>query len=225
MIRKNNFTLISLVTILVILMYVVDFHIQPGYLNKSIIKIIIFLLIPVIYSFKCDCIQVKKFFMIKSRNQIIRSLILGVCIYCFIIAAYFILRNFIDLDNIQNILNDSLNVSKSNFIYVAIYISFINSLLEEFFFRGFLFLNLNKTMNSSLAYTISALAFSIYHVAILSNWFNPILFVVALVALFIGGLIFNRLNIKNENIYNSWLVHMFANFAINTIGLMMYNII
>lgn len=155
----------------------------------------------------------------------IKSLMLALAIYMGIMTAYFILRSFIDLDNIQNILSDSLNISKTNFIYVALYISFINSLLEEFFFRGFIFLNLNGTMTRWKAYVISAFGFSIYHVAILSNWFNPLLFIVALIGLFVGGVIFNWLDEKTQNIYNSWLVHMFANFAINTVGLMMYNII
>ena len=57
------------------------------------------------------------------------------------------------------------------------------------------------------------------------NWFNWILFIVAMLGLFIGGLLFNYLNEENENIYSSWLVHMFANFAINTVGFIMYGII
>lgn len=223
--KRNNLTLIILMIILIILMYIVDFHIQPGYLIKSVIKIILFLVIPTIYSIKVKLIPIKDFFRIKTLKEIVKSLILALAIYIFILIAYFVLKNFIDLNSIQNILSNSLKISKDNFIYVAIYISFINSLLEEFFFRGFIFLNLNKTMPSILSYSISSFAFSVYHVAILSNWFNPILFIVALISLFIGGLIFNWLNEKNDNIYNSWLVHMFANFAINTIGLMMYNII
>lgn len=223
--KKINLRLISLMIILLSLMYLVDFHIQPGYFIKSIIKIILFLIIPTIYSINFKLIPIKEFFRIKSLKVIIKSFILALGIYIFILIAYFVLKNFIDLNSIQNILSNSLKISKDNFIYVAIYISFINSLLEEFFFRGFIFINLNKTMPSILSYSISSFAFSVYHVAILSNWFNPILFIVALVSLFIGGLIFNWLNEKNDNIYNSWLVHMFANFAINTIGLMMYNII
>ena len=225
MFNRKNIALLCLVIVLIVIMFIVDSYIQPGYLLKSIIKIILFLIIPAIYSFNNNTISISKFFRIRALSEIIKPLLLALGIYALIIITYFILKNFIDLDNIQNILNDSLSVSKSNFIYVALYISFINSFLEEFFFRGFIFLNLNKTMTSSRAYCLSAFAFSIYHVAILANWFNPILFVVALVSLFVGGLIFNWLNEKNENIYNSWLVHMFANFAINTIGLMMYNII
>jgi hypothetical protein len=37
--------------------------------------------------------------------------------------------------------------------------------------------------------------------------------------------IFNILNEKSENIYASWLSHMFANFAINTIGFILFGII
>ena len=59
----------------------------------------------------------------------------------------------------------------------------------------------------------------------MSNWFSPYLFILALTGLFVGGLIFDYINDKSENIYNSWLVHMFANFAINTIGFIMFGII
>lgn len=223
--RGNNLTLFFIMILLMIFMAIVDSYIQPEYLIKSIIKIVLFLVVPTLYSIKNRELSLISFFKVKSAKEFIKSLILALGIYGTIIIAYFVLRSFIDLDNIQNILSNNLNVSERNFIYVALYISFINSLLEEFFFRGFIFLNLNKTMTQWKAYVISAFAFSIYHVAILANWFKPILFIVALVGLFIGGIIFNWLDAKSKNIYNSWLVHMFANFAINTIGLMMYNII
>ncbi|HHV26902.1 MAG TPA: CPBP family intramembrane metalloprotease [Tissierellia bacterium] len=223
--KKDNLYLITIMIFAIIIMAVIDSYIQPGYLMKSIFKIFLFLIVPILYSMKNNNLSLAKLFHINSKNQIINSLILGLGVYGIIIGAYFVLKNFIDLNNIQNILLDSLKVSKKNFIYVAIYISFINSLLEEFFFRGFVFLNLNKTMTRIKAYGISAFAFAIYHLAILSNWFNPILFMISMLGLFVGGLIFNWLNERNENLYNSWLVHMFANFAINTIGLMMYNII
>lgn len=223
--RKNNPSLIFIMIISIISMAIIDSYIQPGYIVKSIIKLFIFLVIPILYSIKNKALSLIDYFKIKSIKEIMKSLILGLGIYGIIIAAYSILKNFIDLNNIQSILLNSLNVSKSNFVYVALYISFINSLLEEFFFRGFLFINFSKFMNRQKAYGISAFAFAIYHVAILSNWFNPILFIVAMIGLFIGGIIFNWLDEKNKNIYNSWLVHMFANFAINTIGLMMFNII
>ena len=127
--------------------------------------------------------------------------------------------------NIMEMLDKKVSVNKGNFIGVALYISLINSLLEEFFFRGFMFLNLRKISGRKFAYLVSAFVFCVYHVAIMGGWFNPIIFIVAMIGLFVGALMFNYLNEKDENIYNSWMVHMMANLSINTVGLMMFGII
>ena len=54
--------------------------------------------------------------------------------------------------------------------------------------------------------------------------FNIIIYFLALFGLFIGGCIFNYLNERYENIYPSWIVHMCANFAINAVGFMLFQI-
>lgn len=135
------------------------------------------------------------------------------------------MKDFIDLSNIIEMLDKDASVDKDNFLWIALYISFINSLLEEFFFRGFLFLNLQRISGRKFAYILSAFVFSIYHIAIMGNWFSPIIFIIAMIGLFVGALIFNYLNEKSGNIYNSWIVHMMANLSINTVGLMMFGII
>ena len=45
------------------------------------------------------------------------------------------------------------------------------------------------------------------------------------VGLFAAGIMFNYVNEKSENIYTSWLVHMFANFSINTVGAILFGIL
>lgn len=177
-------------------MFVVDYFIQPGYLMKSVVKIILFLLIPLIFIKAERNISIKEYFKISSKKQFLISLGLGIAVYIIILGAYFILKNFINLDNIEDILSESLNVDKDNFVFVALYISFFNSLLEEFFFRGFIFLSLLKIAGRSKAYAISALAFAIYHVAIMGNWFNIAIFILAMSGLFIGALIFNSIKFQ-----------------------------
>ena len=59
----------------------------------------------------------------------------------------------------------------------------------------------------------------------MGSWFAPLLLGLLIVGLFAAGLIFNRLNEKTGNIYPSWMVHMFANFAINTVGFMLFGIV
>ena len=49
-------------------------------------------------------------------------------------------------------------------------------------------------------------------------------YTMAMIGLIAGGIIFNALNDRYGHIYPSWLVHMCANFAINTIGCILFGI-
>jgi len=223
--NKTVKAILEIALISIIIIYFIEVIISTGYINKSVIKIGLFLIFPLIYTLFDENIKVKDSFQIKLRKSIGYSILLGLGIYLGILAAYFVLKSFIDLSNIMDMLDKKANVHKGNFIWIALYISLINSLLEEFFFRGFIFLNLKRIRGRKFAYLVSAFAFSIYHVAIMGSWFNPVLFIVAMIGLFVGALIFNYLNEKEENIYNSWIVHMMANLSINTVGLIMFGII
>lgn len=214
--------IIFIVTICCIIMGVVDAIIQPAYHMKSIIKIILFITIPTIYMIKNK--EKYDFFKFQKRNFII-SIALGIGVFSIILVAYFLASKVFDFSMITSSLTNNIGVDAGNLIFVTTYIALINSLLEEFFFRGFSFFTLKKVTSRKFAYIFSSSMFALYHVAMMIGWFNIWVFMLALIGLFIGGLIFIFVNEKNENIYSSWLVHMFANFAINTIGFILFDII
>lgn len=203
-------------------MGLVDAVIQPGYAVKSAIKIVLFLLLPTLYSLYDKNCKLKKLFTPNKRG-ILLALLLGIGVYAIIIAAYFIFRSVFDFSALTSSLTSTTGVNKGNFIFVAIYISFVNSLLEEFFFRGFSFLALKQAAGRKLAYTVSSAMFALYHIAMMIGWFGLPVILLSLVGLFVGGVIFNYFNEKYNNIYLSWLIHMFANFAINTVGFILFN--
>ena len=209
-----------------LLMCLVDGVIVPPYFYKSIIKIVLFLLVPMIYFllYKEKNVYLKKLFVLKKKDFML-ALLLGAGVFAVIMAAYFICRNYIDFSGIQESLTGGIGVNADNFVYVAIYISFVNSLLEEFFFRGFAFLVLKQECSRKFAYLFSAIMFALYHVGMTSGWFNPVIYALSMVGLAAGACIFNFLNERCENIYPSWLVHMCANFAINTVGFILFGII
>ena len=210
-----------LVIIACVVMGIVDAVIQPGYAIKSAIKIIMFLLIPIVYGLFLKEFNIKNL-MKPDKKGLCIALCLGFVIYGVVIGAYWIFKDVFDFSALTGSLNETTGVNKSNFIWVAIYISFVNSLLEEFFFRGFSFITLKKLTSRRFAYVFSSMAFALYHIAMMIGWFGLPVILISLVGLFIGGMIFNRFDEKNENIYLSWLVHMFANFATNTIGFILF---
>jgi membrane protease YdiL (CAAX protease family) len=102
------------------------------------------------------------------------------------------------------------------FFIASIYLVVFNAFLEEYFFRGFVFFNLN---NRKFAYVFSSLAFSIYHISNFKNWFtNDLLIIIPLAGLFLSGILFNNLDSKSKDIYNSYIPHFAADLAIVIIG-------
>lgn len=222
---KRKIAITSILFISCISMYLIESYIKPVYVIKSFYKIIIFAGLPLIYCAFDKEVKFKEYFSIKDKSQIKLAVALGLGIYLIVQVGYYILKEFIALDNIAIILENNLSVNKDNFVFVSLYISLINSLLEELFFRGFGFITLSRYLSKRYTYIISALAFSVYHVSILANWFNIIIYVLFITGLFGTGLFFNWLNDRYNNIFNSWIVHMCANFSINTIGFIMFGII
>lgn len=142
--KAKNYAIFS-VLLSTLLMCFVDGIISPPYLYKSIIKIVLFLLIPMGYFllYKEKGAYLKKLFVPKKKDLLL-ALLLGIGVFAIIIIAYFVLRYYIDLNTIKESLTTGIGVTADNFVYVAIYISFVNSLLEEFFFRGYAFLILKE---------------------------------------------------------------------------------
>ncbi len=217
----KKFAIPMLVIFACLIMGIVDAVIQPGYIVKSVIKIIMFLFIPVMYSVFCKNYNILKIFKADKKGFLF-ALTLGIMIYAIILVAYFMFRNIFDFSALTSSLNETTGVNESNFLWVAIYISFVNSLLEEFFFRGFAFLALKKVVSKGFAYVFSSMFFALYHIAMMIGWFGIPVILISLTGLFVGGLIFDRFDDKYGNIYLSWLVHMFANFSINTIGFILF---
>ncbi len=204
------------------IMAMVDGVIRPGYALKSAIKLLLFGLLPLVLTRVDRDLLLTQALRFRARDFAL-ALGMGLAVYFLILGGYFLVRSFFDFSGIAGNLLTNAGVSKENFLYVSLYISLVNSLLEELFFRGFLFLNLTRDAHRRFAHIFSAAAFALYHVAMMIDWFGPVLWLLVMAGLFIGGLLFNWLNEKQESIFPSWLVHMFANFAINTIGFLLLN--
>lgn len=223
--KKSTHIIISVI-ILALSVTFVDAIIKPSYFTKIPIKIIAFLALPMLYflSNKDEFKQFKKLFYPKKKD-LLKSISIGIPIYFIIVIGYLLTKNIIDYSNVAPNLNNSMGITSNNYIYVALYIPLLNSFLEEFFFRGYSFITLKKNTSRKFAYIFSSTLFSIYHIGMLLGSFNLIVIILLLLGIFLAGTIFNYLNESNDNIYVSWLVHMFANIAMITVGFILFGIL
>ena len=218
--KKNAIAVLLLSLALCVCMGLVDAVLSPPYAIKSAIKWVLFGAVPVAYLLWTKSFEPRKLFSLQEKHaKLIAPLAVG--IFAVIMIAFFALRNFIDFSSVTESLTADAGVTRENFIFVALYIALINSLLEEFFFRGFCFFSL-RPLGVPFAYVASALLFSAYHVAFMDGWLSPVIFALSLLGMAMGGGIFAFLNHKTESLLPSYLVHMASNLATNLIGIFMF---
>ena len=203
-------------------MSAIELIFTPTYFVKAAIKLALFVIIPMSLILIRKETAILRFFK-PNKKTLLPMLGFGVIMYGFIIGAYFLLGKYFDLSGITSSL-DEIGVTKQNFIFVALYIAVCNSFLEEFIFRGFGFIGLSEKIGANRACIFSAICFAFYHVTMMIGWYSIWLMALIIFALFVGGVILNILDIKCKTVYPAWIVHIFANLAINTIGMILFGI-
>ncbi len=201
----------------------VDAFLKPDYLPKILVKILCFLVIPALYFliWRDEAPAFRSLFRFRGRTMV-KAALFGTAIYATIVGGYFATRSFIDFSNVTNTLTQTHGITADNFLYVSLYLSIANSFLEEFFFRGFGFITLRPHTARPFAYLFSPILFAVYHAGMLIGmlpWYGLAAIFTGLVA---GGIIFNYLGESSGNLYTSWIAHMCANFAINTVGFILF---
>ena len=204
------------------IMSALELIVKPTYFVKSAIKLILFVMIPILLVITRKDTGTLRFFK-PNKRTLLPMLALGVLMFAFIVGAYFILGKFFDLSSITSSL-DEIGVTKQNFVFVALYIAVCNSFLEEFIFRGIGYICLSQKIGGKIACVFSAICFALYHITMMIGWYSFGLTALVIFALFAGGVILNILDSKCKTVYPSWIVHIFANLAINTIGMILFGI-
>ena len=171
-IKKNALAVCALVLLGCAAMTVVDGVLRPPYAVKSAVKLTLFLLAPLLYEYTAGRDGHRALFRIQ-RRALLRALALGLGVFALILSAYFALRGIFDFSAVTALLDKNAGVTAENFLWVSLYVSFVNSLLEEFFFRGCAFLVLRRYAGERFACLFSALSFALYHTAMMLGWFSP----------------------------------------------------
>lgn len=202
-----------------IILSFIDGMIRPEYIVKTLAKLSIFPVATALYFiiFKDERKHLKNM-MLPSKKSIAFALLLGVGVFSVVMVAFFLLKNVIDFSAFTANLTTTAGITYNNFIFVSLYICILNSLMEELFFRSLAFLSFKKQAGRLFSYVFSSAAFALYHTGMTVAFIAPWVFLLMVLGLFIGGVIFNYLDEKTESILPSWLCHLFANLATCSIG-------
>lgn len=212
---KNWVLMYPFISILILLW--IEQGIEVTYIWKTIAKIMLFVVVPIVYINRVNgnILKLKQW----KKNHFVLPFILGFFTMVAILGAFNLFSDYIDLATLKVDLETRVGVTASIFPFVAIYILFGNSFLEEFFFRGWLVDLFQKT---KWQWFMPSFLFAIYHIAIFLPWFDWPILLIAVIGLFIGGLLFQWLNKASGTIYPGWIVHISADIGVLLIGFYMF---
>jgi membrane protease YdiL (CAAX protease family) len=110
--------------------------------------------------------------------------------------------------------------SPAAYIALAVFYSAIHSLLEEYYWRWFVFGQLARDCKWPVAIAVSSVAFAAHHVLVLAlffGWASPLTWLLAL-AVAIGGACWAGLYLASDSLAATWLSHALVDAAIFAIG-------
>ncbi len=196
---------VTYIVLVIGLLFAIELWAPIAYIYKIFLKVSLMLL-PLIW-------VSRTFFAKPDPKKLKIALLLGVGAILIIQAAYLVLQRYIDLGQIKTLLSEQQGITATTYVWVAIYATLGNSMLEEVFFRGFL-----VQRGFKRPWLFSSALFSFYHLTIFISWFSCWVTLIALVGLFVGGLMFCWLNGDRKSIWNSWAMHVMADISIFAIG-------
>ena len=102
----------------------------------------------------------------------------------------------------------------------GVFYSLCHSLMEEYYWRWFVFRRLRDLVRPPAAIAISGLGFMAHHVIVLAvyfGWTSPATYLFS-AAVAIGGAVWAWIYQRSDSLYGPWLSHMFVDAAIFIIG-------
>lgn len=96
--------------------------------------------------------------------------------------------------------------------------TFVNSLMEEYVYRWFIFRQCEELLHSTAAVVVSAAIFATHHVIAVSQYLEPVFVILASAGVFIGGAIWSWLYMRYRSIWPGWISHVFADIAVFGLG-------
>ena len=154
-----------------------------------------------------------------ARAGLLAGCLLGVAIGGVIAGAYIWLGEaWIDPDQFRTFAVEKGFGTLGEYLVLGAYIAFLNSLLEEYVWRWFVFRRAEELLGGPAAVLVSAFFFTIHHAILLGVEFNAKVAALSSAGIFIGGALWSGLYLRYRSVWPGYLCHVVVDLAVLAIG-------
>lgn len=179
---------------------------------------LVLVMAPLIYFYKTRG-QVQFPFTKRGKDflpEVILGILTGVVFFVVIAVSLNAVKSFIDIKAFeQKFVQVGLN-SLDRYLLLSVYWCLINSFIEELFWRWMSITMLKKYIHSNhLSIVVACLFFCLHHVlAIAAYGVSWPLILVGTLGVFIGGMVWGYMFVKQNHLWGAWISHILADAAI-----------
>lgn len=154
-----------------------------------------------------------------SLQSLLVGLGSGALIFGAIVGAYFAFgHRLVDSERLLAAVSKNGLDDPVRYLALAAYLTFLNSLIEEYVWRWFVGRQCLGLMPAVLVPIASAALFTIHHIIALGLQFGWELTIVGSAGVFVGGVVWSALWIRYGQVWSGWVSHICADVAVFLIG-------
>ena len=192
---------------------------EMNYLLSSVYKLVFFL--PIIYrmffykrSFRKSVTE--GFNWKQFKKNLLPTFGLSVLFGSAFLSVFLIFKGYLNFESMISNLDSLVGVNKSNLLYIGAYVIVLNSVLEEYFWRGFMFKEL-KSLGKLTSYVLTGFGFALHHVMLIYAWFSLPYIVVMTLSLAGFGMVMNWVY-ERYGLFSCWFIHAVQDVVMIGIG-------
>ena len=155
---------------------------------------------------------------IRSGGVIVGA-VLGVAISGVVLLSYQLLgESWVDDDYVREMATNNGIGTPALFLGAVVYWVLVNSVLEEYVYRWFIYEKCGVVMPPMAAVLASAACFTVHHVIAIRMQFDWNVTVLASIGVFVGGAVWSWLYLRYRSIWPGYISHAIVDIAVFWVG-------
>ena len=148
------------------------------------------------------------------RRNILPALLAGISL-CAAVFLFFVLLQgrIMDLSAVQTLLLE-WGIHPSDTLWFFSVMVVLNSVVEEIYWRGFIFSRLREHVNPGMTVFLSSIFYASYHGMTTGALFTPVYAVICTTAVFLGGTFWGYMRLRRNTVWYGVVTHLMVDFGI-----------
>src|SRR3989344_4703019 len=159
-------------------------------------------------------------FKTNLKNNLLVILVLGLVFF----GTFFLLKSQLDFSRIAEQLGEKVAVNAQNIVFIGLYVIFINSFLEEYFWGGFMYKELRKVSTRLSASVLTGIGFALHHLMIIYSFLEWYFVGIMFLGLVGFGMFMNH-TLEKKELFSCWFIHAAMDVIMISIGLIIFGIV